>query len=116
MTRRKRVSNADKKEMFLYYWRLLAPQSAPQPEPEYRFAPPRRFRFDWVFRDYRIAVEVDGGVWMPNGGYHAQDGDREKLNLAASLRWLVFRFSPQMLTRDPDACIEQVWQALRDSQ
>lgn len=116
--RRKRpaVLNDDKKEMFLRAWRVLAPDM-PQPVSEYGFSRVigRRHRFDWSFIDERIAVEVDGGTWMPGGGRHGSDTDREKLNLAASLRWLVFRFSPQMLERDPHTCVDLVRRALIDS-
>ena len=59
--------------------------------------------------------EVDGGQYSKFGGRHSSDADREKLNIAASLRWLVFRFSPQQLTRDPEGCITLVVQAIRDS-
>lgn len=105
----------DKSGMFLEYWRLLAPGDI-MPVAEYRFHPVRKWRFDWAFPALRIAVEVDGGAWVANGGRHAQDPDREKLNAAASLRWLVFRFSPAMLKKDPAGCVELVQMALRDSE
>lgn len=111
-----RTSNTDKAPMFLFYWRLLAPDYV-EPVPEYNFdkALGRKHRFDWTFASERIAVEVDGGSWSPHGGSHATDADREKLNIAASLRWLVFRFSPQQLKKDPAACIEMVNRAIDDS-
>jgi len=107
----------DKSYLFGYYWRILS-QGLPEPVPEYRFSRciGRKHRFDWAWPEYRIAVEVDGGQHAPNGGRHASDSDREKLNLAASLRWLVFRFSPDQLKRGPEACIALVAGALRDSQ
>lgn len=73
----------------------------------------RRHRFDRACVELMVAVEVDGGVLMPKGGRHGGDGDREKLNIAASLGWLVFRFSPAMLQRDPWQCVELVCDALR---
>ncbi len=48
--------------------------SLPEPTPEHRFAPPRRWRFDFCILAHKIAIEVDGGVWLPNGGRHAGDG------------------------------------------
>ena len=112
MTRRLRV---DKSYLFYDAWRLLAADRA-EPVAEYPFSKVlgRRHRFDWAFVPERVGVEVDGGVWSANGGRHASDTDREKLNLAASLRWLVFRFSPQMLERDPAGCVELVVKALED--
>ncbi len=106
----------DKAQSFDYYWRMFAPD-LPRPKPEYEFDRHigRRHRFDWAWPDFRIAVEVDGGQYSRFGGRHATDADREKLNIAASLRWLVFRFSPQQLERDPAACVGMVAVAIRDS-
>lgn len=106
----------DKAQMFAYYWHLLAPDM-PRLTPEHEFDKclGRRHRFDWADLSARVAVEIDGGQWSKGGGRHAKDGDREKLNLAASLRWLVFRFSPDQLTRNPDECVRLVRQAIEDS-
>ena len=63
---------------------------------EYRFAPPRRWRFDIAWPDIRIALEQDGGIWTR--GRHSrgagQLADMEKLNEAARLGWRVGRFTP----------------------
>lgn len=114
--KRRPIDNADKKGMFWDAWRMLAPDM-PAPITEYNFDKclRRRHLFDWAWVTERIAVEVDGGGYCPGGGRHAQDSDREKMNLAASLRWLVFRFSPQMIERDPAGCVDLVRRALIDS-
>jgi very-short-patch-repair endonuclease len=108
--------NADKAPMFDYYWRIYAPDM-PRPVPEYEFDKGigRRHRFDWAFVAARVAVEVDGGQWSKFGGRHSGDADREKGNIATSLRWLVFHFSPRQLTSAPETCIEQVKRAILDS-
>jgi len=71
----------------------------PEPVREYRFAPPRRFRFDAAWPDLRVAVEIDGGVW--SGGRHTRGSgflrDCEKLNLAALAGWVVLRFSGDLV-------------------
>jgi len=106
----------DKASMFLHYWRILAGDK-PEPEPEYPFSKvlKRRHRFDFAWPDERIAVEVEGNAWtVKGGGRHMRDSDLEKYNLACHLRWLVFRFSPGMLERDPQSCIDLVVQALED--
>ena len=84
--------------------------------PEYGFSKVvgRRHRFDWADIDARIAVEIDGGQFAPGGGRHASDADREKLNIAASLRWLVCRFSPQQWERNPAECVAMVRKAVLD--
>lgn len=106
----------DKAQMFAYYWNLFA-SDMPRPKPEIEFDKHlgRKHRFDWAWQEYRIAVEVDGGQWSKRGGRHATDADREKLNIAASLRWLVFRFSPDQLKRDPEGCVSLVKLAITDS-
>ena len=109
-------SKTDKADVFLFYWKVYAPDGfLPVAEHEFARALGRKFRFDWAWTQYRVGVEVDGGAWLPNGGRHAGDGDREKLNIAASLRWLVFRFSPAMLKNKPAECIDMVMKAIKDS-
>jgi len=101
---------------FMYFWRALQDKTDGYPDPvsEYHFSKQigRNHRFDWAWPEQRVAVEIDGGVWVQGGGRHAQDVDREKLNIASSLRWFVFRFSIQMLQKDPDACMDIVLNAL----
>lgn len=66
---------------------------------EYRFYQPRRWRFDYAIPRFKIAVEVEGGVWT--GGRHIRPkgflGDIEKYNTAALLGWRVFRTTPDQL-------------------
>lgn len=66
---------------------------------EYRFYKPRKWRFDYALPAYKIAVEVEGGVWT--GGRHIRPqgflGDIEKYNTAALLGWRVFRTTPDRL-------------------
>jgi len=66
----------------------------PEPVREYRFAPDRRWRFDFSWPERKLAVEVEGGVW--SGGRHTRGSgyvkDLEKYNRAAVLGWCVLRF------------------------
>ncbi len=71
----------------------------PRPEYEFRFAPPRRFRFDLCWKERLIAVEVDGGGWI-RGRHHRPKGhasDCEKRNLATELGWDVYTYVPEQI-------------------
>lgn len=64
-------------------------------EAEWRFHPTRRWRFDYAIPALKIAIEIDGGVWE-YGRHNNPQGyinDMEKLNTAASMGWLVLRFT-----------------------
>jgi very-short-patch-repair endonuclease len=69
------------------------------PEKEYRFAPPRKFRFDFSWTRQKIAVEIEGGVWSHGRHTRGQGylADMEKYNLAGASGWRVFRFTPDQL-------------------
>lgn len=72
-----------------------------EPVAEYRFAPPRRWRFDWAWPEAKVALESDGGTWLPGGGRHNRGkgflNDMEKGNRATALGWRVFHATPQTL-------------------
>lgn len=65
------------------------------PDREFRFSPPRRYRFDFAFTDKLLAVEVEGGIWT--GGRHVRpmgySADIAKYNLACLRGWRVLRFT-----------------------
>jgi very-short-patch-repair endonuclease len=66
---------------------------------EYRFMPPRRYRFDFAWPDKKIALEVEGGTWT--NGRHTRgkgyESDCEKYDEAALLGWKVLRFTTNMV-------------------
>jgi len=70
---------------------------------EFRFHPARRWRFDFANPGaaWRLAVEVEGGVWSRGGGRHNRGtgfvSDLEKYNAAALHGWTVLRYTPQQL-------------------
>ncbi len=102
--------------MFGLAWAAYAPADAPQPVREYRFHPERRWRFDFAWPSYRMAVEVDGGQWMARGGRHNRDADREKLNAAACDGWRVIRLTPQMREERGSYWVAEIVRALRECQ
>lgn len=98
---------------FAAYLRLLAPD-LPEPEAEYRFAPPRRWRFDFAYPACRVAVELHGGLW--SSGAHVRpigvQRDLQKHNAAVVLGWRLLYFSTDDLSNDPETCIDMVRQLL----
>jgi very-short-patch-repair endonuclease len=76
-----------------------------KPQTEYKFHPIRKWRFDYAWLDRKIAVEIEGGIWIRGasgrGGAHSLPSniirDMEKSNAAQALGWRVFRFTPQQL-------------------
>jgi hypothetical protein len=71
----------------------------PQPVTEYRFAPPRRWRFDYCWPNKGLACEVEGGVWVK--GRHTRgtgyEKDCEKYNAAVLAGWRVLRVTTGMV-------------------
>lgn len=64
-------------------------------EREYRFAPPRRWKFDFANPALMVALEVEGGTWTrgrhcTGTGYAA---DCIKYPTAAVMGWRVLRFT-----------------------
>ncbi len=81
---------------------LLACRAAKLPSPvtEHRFHPTRRWRFDYAWPQWGVAVEREGGIWIR--GRHTRpmgyQRDLEKYNAATVLGWRVLRFTPAALT------------------
>lgn len=122
------AGNADKKQVFQTLWI----QTGGGPDywtPEFRFATHRKridkmgrvvrlqYRFDWAIPQLKVAVEVDGGTSLVRRtrkgnliavGYHASDADRTKNNIAQLEEWMVFHFTPEILMRETDACMDLV--------
>lgn len=109
-------SKSDQAQAFLFYWKVHAPMNAPLPSEEYEFDRNlnRKHRFDFAWPHWKVAVEVNGNAWkVRGGGRHGKDKDLEKMNLAVSLGWRVYQFSPRMLSDNPSQCIDLVLQGLR---
>jgi len=72
-------------------------QGVPPYVTEHTFHTIRKWRFDFAWLDFRVALEVDGGIWI--GGGHNRGGgfakDIEKFNCAHLLGWHILRCVPK---------------------
>jgi len=77
----------------------------PQGQPEFRFHPTRKWRYDLALVEARLLVEVDGGAWLHRQGKtahsHGQgrgfERDRVKDAEALLLGYRVLRLTPRMV-------------------
>ena len=62
---------------------------------EYRFDKIRKWRFDFCYPEYKIACELEGGVWSM--GRHTRGSgfikDCEKYNSAVLQGWKILRYT-----------------------
>ena len=98
------------------YWRMFAPADMQDYVREYRFAPPRRWRFDFAHLRECVAIEMDGGTWTR--GRHTRGAgyrnDCEKRNEAQLMDWAVFHFTTDMLRDDPRKCVDIVVRKIQE--
>ena len=82
-------------DMFQRY--LMSEMPGVEVVKEHMFHYTRKWRFDYAIPELKVAIEIDGGVW-DYGRHNRPQGyinDMEKLNTAASMGWLVLRFTTQ---------------------
>lgn len=107
-------SKSDAERAFLYYWQMLSKLEL-APVSEYRFDDARMWRFDFAWVKAKVAVEIDGGLYM-KGRHVSPEGfqkDCYKINRAVELGWRVLRYSPQMLKNDPVTVVAQIEKVLK---
>ena len=71
----------------------------PAPISEYRFDQKRRWRIDYAFPDWKLAVEIEGGLYS-KGRHVSIKGfkrDLEKYNALALMGWRLLRFLPEQV-------------------
>ena len=94
MTKTKAKTRPANSDLFA---RIVASDSQEDVLKEYRFHSTRLWRFDYAIPQLKIAIEIDGGVWI-QGRHNSPKGyiaDLEKFNEAAALGWVVLKFTPQ---------------------
>jgi len=95
-------------ELFAYQVRAVG---LPDPVREHTFAKPRRWRFDFAWPDFCVAVEIEGGVW--SRGRHGRGsgivGDIEKSNAAVMRGWRLLRFTGDMVKKGEAIRLLEDW-------
>jgi very-short-patch-repair endonuclease len=70
---------------------------------EWNFHEKRKWALDFAWPVFKIAVEVDGGIWRNEGGAHTGTGhirDIRKGNDAIEAGWRVLHFIPEDIVDD----------------
>lgn len=95
----KRSQKADAVDILAQQIRATVLQASEDAVREFRFHPVRRWRFDLALVPERVAIEVDGGVFV--GGRHVRGAGREedmrKDGAALELGWLVIHATPRLV-------------------
>jgi len=80
----------------MMFCKLVEQETGFKVEKEFKFHSSRKWRFDYAILEFKIAIEIDGGIWT-NGRHTRGKGylnDMEKFNVASSLGWLILKFTP----------------------
>ena len=95
-------------DAFAALWAEFVPELPPVRE--FCFHPTRKWRFDFAWPAARVAVEMEGGIWI--GGGHTRGliyaGNCEKYNAAAVLGWRLLRYVTNDLRKRPVQMLEEV--------
>lgn len=92
----------------------------PEPEREYRFHTKRRWRFDLAYPVKRLAIEIEGGIYMQTSTGRSKghanpkrfEQDCEKYNEASLLGWRIIRVTGDHI--ENGAAIDWIRRALRE--
>jgi len=106
------MSASGLEETLLFYLRI---NDMPPPMTEYRFHPRRRWRFDLAWPEHRVAVEIQGGIYMAKSGHNTAAGitrDCEKGNEAIVTGWKVLHVTREQI--ENGAAIDWIRRALME--
>ena len=73
--------------------------------------PITKHRWDLVHRELKIAIEIQGGVWMNKGAHNtgvAINRDAWKINTTVLLGYRPLVFTTDQITKDPEGCIDVI--------
>ena len=99
----------DQAETLYALLRVHAPDLYPLFIREYKFD---RWRIDCASPSHLLAVEVNGGRWLPGGGKHATESDRKKIRRLQIAGWRVLEYTTDLLDTDPMGIIAEIREAL----
>lgn len=98
-----------------WFQRVCLTEGILLPVTEFRFAPPRRWRFDYAWLASKVALEIEGGAFVAGGSRHTRGAgfraDLEKYNVATAAGWRVFRVLPEQLLSHGIDLVKQAMEA-----
>lgn len=77
-----------------------------------RELPFEEYRIDLAAPRAMLAVECNGGRWLPGGGKHGTERDRRKIRRLTLAGWMTLEYSTELLETDPRGIIEEIRTAL----
>lgn len=88
--------------LFDHWWEFYFPDI--DLDAEKCLIPDRDFRFDYVHYDAKVAIEINGGIWMKGNSAHSSgegiQRDYEKNNLAIAAGYSTFWLSGDMINEE----------------
>lgn len=110
--------SASKHEVALEAALAVYGRDLPPYDREAALIPGRKFRFDFAWREQRLAVEIQGGTFGAGRSAHTGASlirDHEKANLAAIYGWRIVYLNARNMTKRalPEA-VETIRRALKE--
>ena len=85
-----------------------------EPFKQFKFHQTRKWKFDFAWPVYKLAVEIQGGTWIK--GRHtsgsSREGEYEKMNAAQRLGWCVLQYGTERM-KDPASVAAEVADILK---
>jgi very-short-patch-repair endonuclease len=90
---------------------MVVAAQMPEPQKEYKFHPVRKWRIDLAWPALKLAVEVEGGIWI-RGRHTRPSGfiaDMEKYNNLCLLGWSLLRVTTQQVRNGKALELIELW-------
>jgi len=108
----RKEATAAKQKKSEHYFNLIYTQcdfvNLPLPVAEYRFDPERKWRIDVAWPNYKIALEIEGGIWQQTSSGRSSGHanpvrflrDMEKYNAMTVQGWSLIRCTPEQVENE----------------